>query len=234
MVPTVEWVHRNLFLFRSEMLISAQHSRALGSGSRFDKGVVAWGSPLDPCLFGCECGCLLGKVLILFQHSELYCQLQYGAEHHVGEEWRCSGLERCRYVCKHVSSVIGGHIAPLGEFSSLAAAAWQTAGVAPFSPYRRQYHSSDLSPSACLNVWKQDVLRLLALLGKAGVLIPHPWGARQYGAACWPPASPGSRCHNTSHIPNRRYLLLLPDHTSITVAEWVAGAPNRQESSGWN
>lgn len=55
-----------------------------------------------------------------------------------------------------------------------------------------------------LNVWKQDVLRLLALLGKDGMLIPHPQGAWQYGAAWWPPASPGPRCHNTSPIPNER------------------------------
>lgn len=107
-------------------------------------------------------------------------------------------------VCKHISSVIGGHIAQLGDFSSLARSAWQTGSIAPFFPYRRQYHSSDLSPFACLNVWKQDVLRLLALLGKAGMLIPHPRGAWQYGAAWWPPASSGSRCHNTSHIPSNQ------------------------------
>lgn len=131
-------------------------------------------------------------------------------------------------VYKYICSVIGGHIAPLREFSSLACTAWQTGGVAPFFfPYRRQYHSSDLSPFACLNVWKQDVLRLLALLGKAGMLIPHPRGAWQYGAAWWPPASPGSRCHNTSHIPNNRYHHLLFHHTSITVAGWMTGAPSR-------
>lgn len=33
-----------------------------------------------------------------------------------------------------VSSVIGGHIAPLGEFSSLACTMWQTGAVAPFFP----------------------------------------------------------------------------------------------------
>lgn len=59
-------------------------------------------------------------------------------------------------VCKHVSAVMAGHIAPLGEFSSLAVAAWQTGGVAPFffllCPRRRQYHSSDLSPFGRLNV----------------------------------------------------------------------------------
>lgn len=139
-------------------------------------------------------------------------------------------------VCKHIKSIIGGHIAQLGEVSSLACAAWQTGGVAPFfSPYRRQYHSSDLSPFACLNVWKQDVLRLLALLGKAGMLIPHPRGAQQYGAAWWPPASPRSRCHNTSHIPNNHSHHLLFHHTSITEAGWVTGAPNSQSqgSSGW-
>lgn len=37
-------------------------------------------------------------------------------------------------VCTHIISVIGGHIAQLGEFSSLACAAWQTGGVAPFFP----------------------------------------------------------------------------------------------------
>lgn len=124
-----------------------------------------------------------------------------------------------RYV-----SVIGWHFAQLGEFSSLACAAWQTRGTAPFfffffcccfPPCRRQYHSSDLSPSACLNVWKRDVLRLLALFGKPGTLIPRPRGAWQYGAAWWPPASPGSRCHNTSHIASNQRLLR---HTSITVA----------------
>lgn len=141
-------------------------------------------------------------------------------------------------VCGDINSVIGGHIAQL-EFSSLAFTAWQTGGVAPFfffTPYRRQYHSSDLSPFACLNVWKQDVLRLLALLGKAGMLIPHPRGARQYGAAWWPPASPGSHCHNTSHIPRNHRHHLLFHHTSITVAGWMTGAANRQSqgSSGWN
>lgn len=35
-------------------------------------------------------------------------------------------------VCKHIKRVIGGHIARLGEFSSLACTAWQTGGVAPF------------------------------------------------------------------------------------------------------
>lgn len=140
-------------------------------------------------------------------------------------------------VCKHIKRVIGGHIARLGEFSSLACTAWQTGGVAPFFfLFRRQYHSSDLSPFACLNVWKQDVLRLLALLGKPGMLIPHPRGAWQYGAAWWPPASPGSRCHNTSHIPSNHRHHLLFRHTSITAAEWVTGPPNSQSqgSSGWN
>lgn len=106
-----------------------------------------------------------------------------------------------------------------------------------FPPYRRQYHSSDLSPFACLNVWKQDVLRLLALLGKAGMLIPHPRGAQQYGAARWPPASPGSRCHNTSHIPpnNQRHRLLFR-HTSINAAAWVTAEPHSRSrgSSVWN
>lgn len=37
-------------------------------------------------------------------------------------------------VCKHVSAVMAGHIAPLEEFSSLAVAAWQTGGVAPRFP----------------------------------------------------------------------------------------------------
>lgn len=97
-----------------------------------------------------------------------------------------------------------------------------------FPPYRRQYHSSDLSPFACLNVWKQDVLRLLALLGEAGMLIPHPRGARQYGAAWWPPASPGSHCHNTSRIPSNHRQHLLFHHTSITGAGWVTGGPERK------
>lgn len=35
-------------------------------------------------------------------------------------------------ACKYINSVIGGHIARLGEFSSLACTAWQMGGVAPF------------------------------------------------------------------------------------------------------
>lgn len=160
----------------------------------------------------------------------------------VSTRWRQGQTETEICLSANISTqVIGWHIARLGEVSSLAFAAWQTGGgggvvvvggggVAPFFflPYRQQYHSSDLSPFACLNVWKQDVLRLLALLGKAGMLISHPRGARQYGAAWWPPASPGSRCHNTSHIPNNHRHHLLFHHTSITEAGWVTGAPNSQ------
>lgn len=41
---------------------------------------------------------------------------------------------RRRYVCLRIDSLIGGHIAQLGDFSSLACTAWQTGGVAPFFP----------------------------------------------------------------------------------------------------
>lgn len=91
----------------------------------------------------------------------------------------------------------------------------------------RQVHSSDLSPFARPNVRKQDVLRLLALPGKAGTLIPRPRGVWQYGAARSPPASPGSRCHNKSRIPPPRLSLplpllpqLRPHHSQCTAAPW--------------
>lgn len=145
-----------------------------------------------------------------FNTCSFCCQVQYGVEHHVGEE---RGWDM--FVFKHVlCSLIGGHIATLREFFiiSRCCAANGRHGPLFFPPSRRQYHSSDLSPSPRLNVWKQDVLRLLALLGEAGMLIPRPRGARQYGAAWWPPASSGSRCHNTSCIASNQRRLPLPPH----------------------
>lgn len=108
MAPTVEVTgvsaQKLSFPFHSETFSSADYIQAVGSGNRCDKGVVARSSPLDLGCFGWERRCLLRKVLILFQHSWLYCQLQYGVEHHSGEEWGCTGLhsvtgERWRYVC---------------------------------------------------------------------------------------------------------------------------------------
>lgn len=156
-----------------------------------------------------------------------------------GEEWGCTGLHaRWRYVCLQTYQASDWWAyCSTREVFIISLHCMANGWRGPFFfLFRRQYHSSDLSPFACLNVWKQDVLRLLALLGKPGMLIPHPRGAWQYGAAWWPPASPGSRCHNTSHIPRNHRHHLLFRHTSITAAEWVTGPPNSQSqgSSGWN
>lgn len=42
------------------------------------------------------------------------------------------------------------------------------------------------------------MLRLLALSGKAGMLICPPWGVGQYGGPHSGPARQGARCHSTS------------------------------------
>lgn len=147
-----ESVEKLWFALRSQTYSSDRLNPSCGSGNTWDKGVVAQGNPLDLSCFGREC--FLPKVLIPFQHFQLYCQLQYGSELRTGktDEALVSSLwqERRRDVClcKHINSLMLGHIARLEDFSSLACTAWQTGSL--FSPYRRQYHSSDMSPFACL------------------------------------------------------------------------------------
>lgn len=79
-----------------------------------------------------------------------------------------------------ITAVVGNSVAQhsLAD-SSLSQVTRQIDAAALFCT--QQYHSSDLSPFACNNVRKQDVLCLLSLPGKAGMLIPLPQGAKQYG-----------------------------------------------------
>lgn len=94
MAPTVEPTRASSQKLLSpsfrETLNSAAYVHAVGSGSRCDKGVAApRSSPLDPGRSGVRTQTSFGRnVLILFQHLQLYCQSQYGAEHHSSDERR--------------------------------------------------------------------------------------------------------------------------------------------------
>ena len=97
MAPKVEVTgvsaQRLSFPFPCETFSSADSIQAVGSGNRCDKGVAARGSPLDLGCFGWERGRLpRKKCWSRFQHLWLYCQLQYGVEHHCGAERGCTGL----------------------------------------------------------------------------------------------------------------------------------------------
>lgn len=88
--------------------------------------------------------------------------------------------QSCSTLAVYVAAVVGSCMAQhsLAD-SSLSQATWQIGAAALFCT--QQYHSSDLSPFTCRNVRKQDVLCLLSLPGKAGMLIPLPQGTKQYG-----------------------------------------------------
>lgn len=111
----------------------------------------------------------------------------------------CDSGEKWKYVCLHQLSAIG-HNVWLRSLHHCEANRW-------WGPF---FSITVISTS--WHGWHAD----------PGTLIPHPWGARQYGATWWPPVSHGS---HTSHIPNNHHHRLLFSHTSITVAEWVRGVP---------
>lgn len=136
MDPKVEVTQESaLFSFRKETLSSADYVQAVGSGNRCDKGVVAQSSPLDLGCFGWESRCLLRKSVDPV--STLVALLSVTIWSWASLWWRLVSIlwqegDREMSVYKYSNSVIGGNIARLGEFSSLACTAWQTGGVALF------------------------------------------------------------------------------------------------------
>lgn len=203
-----EWTRSSRFLSAVNRPVWPRLSKLWVLLANVTKVLQPGADPFDPGCFG---WCLLGGKSVDHTSTHAAFLVRYNMELSITSAKR--EVEICPSSNASSAHWLVGTLLHLGIFSSLASAAWQLGGVGPFfSPSRQQYHSSDLSPSPRLNVWKQDVLRLLALLGEAGMLIPRPRGARQYGTAWWPPASPGSRCHNTSCIASNQCRLPIPTH----------------------
>lgn len=119
---------------------AAEYIQAVGSASRCDKGVAAGGSPLDPGRV------VLEEVLIPFQHSALL-SVTIRSISVVKSEPRWSALRSWGGITDRWAycSTRGGFIISLSCLANGRRGPF-------FPPYRRQYHSSDLSPFACLNV----------------------------------------------------------------------------------